>query len=242
MVNDYQIKTAINSIPELDFFYKKEDNSIRNRADNSFICSFETYSKNYRKLTGQSFDCIYYCGGTLEEVLQCTECGTVIFSTEDYERYDPHLRCPTCTGYETYFEFWTKEDIEKDHEKQKTIELFKWLKNEEKETRELQKKRKGLTHWEIGKRTFCGKKRYIEVILECNDIRKSYLKGLRLHIRIGRKDRPDDLGYTIYHTIRIPLSWSQFYIQFIYTHLGKCSPDLRSKFYIGKPIEKLDDK
>jgi hypothetical protein len=34
--------------------------------------------------------------------------------------------------------------------------------------------------------------------------------------------------------IHIPLCWDAFYIQFIYTHLGKCHPDIRSKFYIGK--------
>ncbi len=34
--------------------------------------------------------------------------------------------------------------------------------------------------------------------------------------------------------IQIPLSLSGFYIQFIYRHLGKCHPDLRSKYYIGK--------
>jgi hypothetical protein len=38
--------------------------------------------------------------------------------------------------------------------------------------------------------------------------------------------------------IIIPLSFYAFYIQFIYQHLGKCHPDLRSKYYIGKPRER----
>jgi hypothetical protein len=41
--------------------------------------------------------------------------------------------------------------------------------------------------------------------------------------------------------IHIPLCWNAFYIQFIYKHLGKCHPDLRSKFYIGK-ARKINSK
>lgn len=54
-----------------------------------------------------------------------------------------------------------------------------------------------------------------------------------------KKDKEEDINtYILIKTIHVPLSFHSFYIMFIYPHLGKCHPDLRSKFYIGKPIEK----
>lgn len=49
------------------------------------------------------------------------------------------------------------------------------------------------------------------------------------------KDFPDDARWT--KKIMIPLNLYSFYLQFVYKHLGKCHPDLRSKYYIGKPVE-----
>lgn len=40
--------------------------------------------------------------------------------------------------------------------------------------------------------------------------------------------------------IHIPLDFQAFYILYIYKHLGKYHPSLRSKFYIGKPRERRE--
>lgn len=64
-------------------------------------------------------------------------------------------------------------------------------------------------------------------------------KCLKIYIWKLDKDFDDTTIYTLKHSISIPLSFYSFYIKFIYPHLGKCHPDLRSKFYIGKPIEKI---
>ena len=51
------------------------------------------------------------------------------------------------------------------------------------------------------------------------------------------KRNEDDL-FVLKKWITISLTLHSFYLLHIYPHLGKCHPNLRSKFYIGKPIEK----
>ena len=199
------------------------------------MASLDTFIQCYWKQFGESFESIYYEHVSLENVLRCTECGTVIFTRED-EDYDPHLKCPTCTDYKTHFKYWTKEDIESDEEKQATINFFKEMTEMQIESYKRIEKRNGKYDWQIAKKKFYGKKLFLSFVLECDNITKSYLKGLRLKIDIGGREN-DDVGYAIKHFFTIPLSWSQFYIQFIYRHLGKCPPDIRSKWYIGKPME-----
>ena len=108
------------------------------------------------------------------------------------------------------------------------------LQNEQDERR---KKRNGKYDWQIGSKKIHFKLYSVEFCLECNDITKSYFKGLRLDINIWKRENRGGISSTLHKHFTIPLSWSQFYIQFIYRHLGKCHPDLRSKWYIGKSIE-----
>jgi uncharacterized Zn finger protein (UPF0148 family) len=235
MISKYDMKKYIEAQQkEGNFPYiYKEDEEIFYDNNGNYIASLDELLKIYRKNSGESFESIYYEHAFLENVLRCTECGTVIFTTED-ERYDPRLKCPTCTDYHTYFEFWTKEDIESDEKKQSVIKHFKEMNDYTAEQNKRIKDRGGKYDWQIANKEFRGKKLFLGFYLECENITKSYFKGLRLNIHIGKKD---GMGYVIKKYIRIPLSWSQFYIQFIYPHLGKCHPSLRSKWYIGKPME-----
>lgn len=233
MVSKYDMKKYIKKNADtFPYVYKEEEDAIYDK-DGSYLSSLDTFLDIYRKHSGESFESIYYEHVSLQDVLRCTECGTVIFTTED-EWYDPHLKCPTCTDYHTHFEYWTKEDIESDEEKQNTIKAFKEMMDYKREQNERMKRRNGKYDWQIANKEFRGKKLFLGFHLECDNITKSYFKGLRLNIDIGKKD---DIGYVVKKHIRIPLSWSQFYIQFIYPHLGKCHPSLRSKWYIGKPME-----
>lgn len=69
------------------------------------------------------------------------------------------------------------------------------------------------------------------------DIQEYYGDVHLLEFRLYNKEK-DDLGlYVSKHWLKIPLNFHSFYITYIYRHLGKCNPDLRSNFYIGKPIE-----
>ena len=169
---------------------------------------------------GESFECIYYESASLLNVLRCTDCGTVIFTTDD-EDYDPNLKCPTCTDYHTYFKYWTMEDIESDKEKQDQINFFEEMMRYWEEKNKRINKRNGKYDWQIAIKKFCGKKRFLGLSLECNNITKSYFKGLRLDVNIGEKRYDGDLGYIIKKHYTIPLSWSQFYIQFIYPYSRK---------------------
>ena len=81
------------------------------------------------------------------------------------------------------------------------------------------KKRNGKYDWQIAIKKFYGKKRFLGLALECDDITKSYFKGLRLVVDIGKKE--DEVGYVVRKHFTIPLSWSQFYIQFLYKHKKK---------------------
>lgn len=195
------------------YVYNEEEDAIYDK-DGSYLSSLDTFLKIYRKHSGESFESIYYEHVSLQAVLRCTECGTVIFTTED-ESYDPYLKCPTCTDYHTHFKFWTKEDIESDKEKQDAINWYKKMTEYEIERSKRIKRRNGKHDWEIAVKEFRGKKRYLRLALECNDITESYLKGLRLNVYIGEKEA-DNMGYVVKKFFKIPLSWSQFYIQFIY--------------------------
>ena len=215
MVSKYDLKEYIKkNADKIPYMYNEEDDAIYYK-DGNYISSLDTFLDVYRKHSGESFESIYYEHAFLQNVLRCTECGTVIFTTED-EYYDPRLKCPTCTDYQTHFEYWTKEDIESDEKKQNTIKFFKEMTERKKEQDKRIKKRNEKYDWQIAIKKFYGKKRYLELALECNDITKSYFRGLRLNIRIGKKE--DSVGYVIKKHFRIPLSWSQFYIKYIYKY------------------------
>lgn len=217
MISKWDIKRYIEkNADSFPYIYKEEEDAIYDKNGN-YLFSLDAFLEIYRKHSGESFESIYYEHATLENVLRCTECGTVIFTTED-EHYDPRLKCPTCTDYSTHFKYWTKQDIEADEEKQNTIKFFKEMMDYKAERNKRIKKRNGKYDWEIAVKKFYGKKRYLRLTLECNDITESYFKGLRLGVDIGKKEDIEDIGYTIKKSFVIPLSWSQFYIKFIYKH------------------------
>lgn len=217
MVSKYDIKKYIKKNADtFPYVYKEEEDAIYDK-DGSYLSSLDTFLEIYRKHSGEYFESIYYEHVSLQDVLKCTECGTVIFTTED-EWYDPHLKCPTCTDYHTHFEYWTKEDIESDEKKQNTIKFFKEMMDYKIEQDKRIKKRNGKYDWQIAIKKFYGKKRFLELALECDNITKSYFKGLRLSIHIGEKENIDDVGYIVKNFFTIPLSWSQFYFQFIYKY------------------------
>lgn len=224
MVSKYDMKKYIKKNADtFPYVYKEEEDAIYDK-DGSYLSSLDTFLEIYRKHSGESFESIYYEHVSLQNVLRCTECGTVIFTTED-EGYDPRLKCPTCTNYQTHFEYWTKEDIESDEKKQNTIKWFKEMMDYKAEREKRIKKRNGKYDWQIGTKKFYGKKRCLEFALECNDITKSYFKGLRLKIHIGKKE--DSVGYVIKKHFTIPLSWSYFYIRYIYKHTKEYKTDCK---------------
>lgn len=232
MISKWEVKNFIKKNPDkFPYIYKEEEDALYDKETKEYLASLDTFLDFYRKKSGESFECIYNEHVSLFSVLKCTECGTVIFTYDD-ERYDPYLKCPVCTEYKTHFKYWTADEIEKDVFKKRSIEWYEEMTQQENEAYE-RRKRRGKYDWQIAVKKFYGKKYYLGLSLECNNITESYFKGLRLQVSIGEKD-DSETGYDIKKSFTIPLSWSQFYTQFIYKHLGKCHPDFRSKWYIGR--------
>lgn len=233
MINKYEIKKfIIENGDKLGLSYNKDEDAIY--LNGNYLSSLDSFIEFYRRETGQSFSSIYYEHATLNSIIKCDVCGTVIFTTED-EYYDKGLRCPTCTDYKTYFKYWTKEDIESDDNKQKIIEMYEEFNRKDEERYLRERLRGGKKDNEIFVNNINIKNYKIEINLECDDITKSYFRGLQISIYIWK-------NRTLRKHVIIPLSWSSFYIHCIYKHLGICHPDLRSNFYIGKAIEKRNKK
>lgn len=84
---------------------------------------------------------------------------------------------------------------------------------------------------------------------ETMSIRKKIFKGKKLNISIQEHYDPHYLNITFWTKdkdinlfvlkkwIHISLNLKAFYIAHIYPHLGKCHKDLRSRWYIGTPVE-----
>lgn len=207
MVTKYEIKSFIKKHQDgLSIKYNEEDDQIY-LLDGKHLCSLDEYVTLFRKNTGQLFESIYYSKISLLDVLKCMECGTVIFSYYD-ERYDHNLKCPVCTKYNTYFEYWTKDDIENDSEKQKAIKGMEYEMKCEEECYDRMMKRGGLYDWQIYKKKIYGKKHCLIITLECDNITESYFKGLRIDVQYGKKD-DNGFGYLINRFFKIPLSISQ---------------------------------
>lgn len=234
MISKWDMKNYIkNNTDKFPYVYKEDDEGLYDKETGEYLSSLDHFLELYRKKSGESLESIYYDHIGLQDFIRCTECGTVIFASED-ESYDPNLKCPTCTGYETYFEYWTKEDIDSDLQKQLEICHLEEMTKMQIEQNERMKRRNGKYDWQIGSKKLKFKRYSISFELECDDITKSYFKGLRLNINIWKKEKLDDISSYWLKGFTIPLSLHQFYIQFIYRHLGKCHPDFRSKFCIGK--------
>ena len=185
-----------------------------NSGKDVFICTLDKLVEIMRKNNHCNFEVVYSCHGTLDLVLRCKDCGAIIFTGDDIDRYDPNLCCPNCGGYKGP-EYWTKEEIEADEKKQNTLKFYEdWTKYEKE--RDEREKRRGLSDRELLKKEFRGKNKYTCITLERMGIygKDFPLKGLNLYIRKGKKDE-DGFGYIISKSKRIPLSPYAFYIVYI---------------------------
>jgi uncharacterized Zn finger protein (UPF0148 family) len=203
MISKYDLIRYAKNKPEGWFHIDDEENVI-NKETEEIICRLDTLTQYFREKMHCDFECVHHCHGTLETTLRCKECGTVIFSRDD-EEYDPNLCCPTCGGYETHFEYWTKEQIDNDITKKNTIEwLEQWTRDDE-EAYKRRKRRNGKYDSEIWNWTIRGEKHGVKLELKCDNLFKTGLKGLRFEITW--MDR-DDLSLIHRKWWRIPLSIS----------------------------------
>ena len=162
--------------------YKLSDDEkdIVSLKTGAIVFSVDEYVDFLRKKYHCDFECIYHEHGSLTTIYRCRECGTVIFGGDD-ERYDPNLCCPDCGNYKTSLEFWTQTEIDADENKQKAINAYHEFMREMHE-QNLRYQKRGLQDWEIWKKDFKTKSGRLEFSLECNNLFRTGLKGLRFEI------------------------------------------------------------
>ena len=236
---------------KLAMYLSEDKKSLMDTKTGEFVCSMEEYIDYMKRKLHCDFECIYSEHASLTTIYRCKECGAVIFTGDD-ERYDPNLKCPVCAGY-NHNDYWTKEEIEADEKKQKQIQLYIDIMEEEAEAYKRRQARGGLYDWQIWKKKIYGKKRYWGFELQDfgrqlgvskinpNYKRPWYKCNLELTIDTGKKDE-DSIGYSATKHYRIPLAPYSFFIQFIYPYSKKCHPDVRKYYPWQKKPEKKEDK
>lgn len=208
MITAYFVKKIAEDNPD-KYWYRIDGNNVIDKESNQVVGSLDTFVSLLRKKMHCDFDVIFYCHVSLVTIYQCKECGTVIFSRDD-EEYDPNLRCPTCGEYKTHFEYWTAEDIANDEDKQNTIETYKQMQQDRIEADKRYVKRGNKYDWQIWHERIKLPKRAIILDLECDNLFKTKLKGLRLDVHWAYKD---GISYIYKKHFTIPLSWSALKMQ-----------------------------
>ena len=139
-----------------------------------------------------NFDVLYVEEACGMEILQCKDCGTIIYTYVD-DRYEKNFRCPVCTDYKTDFRYITKEDIEKYEQYQIEYNGIMEMSKIQKEMEERKRKRNGKRDCEIAIFNIGTTK----ISLCCDNITDSYFKGLRIKILFKGKTHfiPLSLGF-----------------------------------------------
>lgn len=203
MISKYDIKQYAERNADTCGFSIDENENVIDKSDNTVVCSLDTFVERMRRETHCDFEAIYYEHVLNQVTYRCKECGTVIFARED-EDYEPCLCCPVCSDYKTKFEFWTGEDIENSAEKQRSIDALIMMKKEKAEADKRYMKRKKYD-WQIWNGKIKLPNRAIIFALECDNLFKTKLKGLRLKIWWAHRD---GMSYIYKKNFRIPLSLS----------------------------------
>lgn len=245
MISQYDVikyyERAKESGKKTPFYLSDDKKEVFDSETNERLCSIEHYVNVMRKHLHCDFEVIYYEHATLEVVYRCKECGTVIFASDSCEEYDDNLCCPTCGGYETGFEYWTKEEIANDEKKKNTLEFFDKIMKERKEEDERMKKRGGLYDWQRWVKRFKTKNYRIEIWGICSGWGHKGIKKDR-YIEIYGFKKEENGSYTIgnnhgFH-YQIPLNWYAFYIRYIYPYQKSCHPSVRKyAFWQKKPVK-----
>ena len=223
MINEYIVRSAFKKAKlegrSLAMYMNEEGTKLFDSETNEFVCTIETYIKYLREELHCDFEVVYYEHATLDEVLRCKQCGTVIFTGDD-ERYDPNLCCPGCGEYKTSLVYWTGEEIEQDEAKRKTIEMYEEFSRQQKIEYERRKRRGGLYDWQLIDKTKFFKKFAVHIELEDFghpwDGEKNYKPWWKrmIQFRFSFAKKDDDISYSTKWKIEIPLSPYSWYIKY----------------------------
>ena len=233
MYTNYDIKKAMKRAienGETDFYYDEANNKLCYKDTHEAVCTFEEYAEFVREKAGCAFETVFYEHVSLQHIVRCKKCGTVIFTGDD-ERWEPQLKCPVCTDYKPFCSYWTGKEIAKDPEKQKTIDAYvKWQKEMDEEAARREK-RGGLYDWQRWQKRIHTKNHHIVITHQCFGWGQKTWKKMRT-LEIEDYARDDSGHFTMSkghgHHLSIPLNIYAFYIKYIYPHTqkGKDEADL----------------
>lgn len=244
MISEYdvirQFRRAEKEGEDLSLKLSEDEKSLVDSTTREYVCSVRTFTEELRKKEHCDFESIYYEHATLTDVYRCRQCGTVIFGGDDEYHYNPNEKCPTCCNDPSvcHNEYWTKEQIDSDPEKQKTIQFL--IDEQARKNREYErsKKRNGLYDWQRWQKKFKTKKHGYEITYICfgydGDLGK-VPKGRKAdrYLEIDRWNLDD---YIMNHRVQIPLNWHNIYCRWIYPYSKKCPESIRKyAFWQKKP-------
>jgi hypothetical protein len=207
-------------------FTINDDNKTLTSKDGKVTVTVEEMAQFMREKEHCDFEVVYSEHMSLTTIYRCRECGTVIFSGDDEERYDPLLCCPVCAGYKCQTEYWTGDAIKNNPQKQEAIAFYEKMQHEQEEASKRYIARGGLYDWQLFKKTWCGKKHSIHVELQHFKVKKWWKADTWLKINIDNQSS-DGVGHIINRQLSIPLSPYAFYVQCIYPYTKKCHPDFK---------------
>lgn len=233
MITRFDLKKQLKNMDNVE--YDEGDGFIYFNGDINYPIKFEDFYQQLLKKLGMSFNCICDMHFECMSIIECTECGTVIKYMYD-EDYDPNFKCPTCTGYKTGFEFYTKEQIEASEELQAIVDTYKEFEKNICEQYERKKQRNNLNDWELYKPfdLTIGNNVY-RFQLEIDSItNKNKLQGLILKISKLEKEK-NGIGMTYKSYKIIPLSREAYHYYKYVLHELKEHPELN-------PLEQLKGK
>lgn len=226
MYSDDSIKKAMRKIIEegkTDYYYEENDSSIRCKNTKRMICTFKEYAEFVREKAGCAFETVFYEHCSLQHIVRCKKCGTVVFTGDD-ERWEPQLKCPVCTDYKPSCSYWTGEEIARDPEKQKTIAQYEAWQKEMDEEAARREKRGGLYDWQRWQKRIHTKNHHIVITHQCFGWgQKTWKKMRTLEIDDFASDKYGGftMGNGYGHHWSIPLNVYAFYIKYIYPHTKK---------------------
>lgn len=244
MISQYDVIQAFRKAKEentpLQYKLSDDEKTVIDSKTNEELCSIKTYVQYMREKLHCDFETVYYEHVSLDNVIRCRQCGTVIFAGDD-ERYDPSCRCPTCCDDPSVCRnrFWTADEIEADPEKKEHVQALEDAQKAIDEAEARRKARGGLYDWQRWVKIFQTKRHHITV---------SYLnfgwgmpgKKHNKYIEIIDYELDNDgcfsYGVNKGHKMQIPLNLYSIYLQWIYPYSNKCRPELRKHhFWQKKP-------
>lgn len=250
MISKYDVIKSFDKAEErgerFALYLSDDKKSVLDSETHKVMCTIDEFVQYVRETEHCDFETVFYEHGTLTDIYRCRQCGTVIFGGDD-ERYDPNCKCPTCCHDDSVCQndYWTKEEIENDPEKKKYIQFLEEEMRRMEEAEKRRQARGGLYDWQRWVKKIHTKNHHIEIsYINFGWGEKGRKKDKYIEIMDYERDKDGSFlyGKSIGHCIKIPLSWYDVYIRWIFPYSKKCPEDMRRYYSWQKKPMKESEK